>query len=433
MADDELRPAKGARSRAHWDRREFIQNSAWLGLGGLTLLPGCTDEAPVAVSPPAFSGEAQVRSRRTLGRSGIEIPDISFGGWGLDGEEDLVRHALDRGITHFDTAPDYADGRSEQTIGSALAGDRQRVTLATKFMARANATRGEIMSALEKSLRQFGTDYVDVYFNHAVNRVERIRNPEWIAFVDAAKQQGKIRASGMSGHSGRLAECVDAAIDDDITDVFLLAHNYANEPDFWSLAQRFKDVFTGGFDFVAYQSELPRLLQRAQDANLGVMVMKTRRGARYNDLGNYQTPGASEAQAAFRWVLSNPNVDGLIVTMEDPAAVDDYLGASGSGPPTLADTELLLRYEAANAGSLCQQGCSACATACPLGVDISGTLRTRMYSEDYGHPEIAKREYAALEANASPCLDCASPVCASACPSHIHIQHFAADTHRALS
>jgi len=211
-----------------------------------------------------------------------------------------------------------------------------------------------------------------------------------------------------------------------------LAHNYANEPGFWGSAQRFKDRFTGGFDFVAYQPELPRLMRRAREADLGVMVMKTRRGARYNDLSDHVVPGGSEAQAAFRWVLSNSDVHGLVVTMDKPEVIDEYLGASGARTASLADTERLVAYEARNSGWLCQPGCAACTDACPASVDVAGTLRTRMYAQDYGRPEIARTEYAALGAPAAACLGCRSSACVGACPAGIDIPRLARRTHRAL-
>ena len=79
-----------------WDRREFLQKSAWLGLGGLAIVPSCGDDpgAHRAAMPAASGRVPEIRRRSTLGRSGIEIPDISFGGWGLNGQEQLVRHAL---------------------------------------------------------------------------------------------------------------------------------------------------------------------------------------------------------------------------------------------------------------------------------------------------------------------------------------------------
>lgn len=427
----------GDGGRREIGRRAFLRGSALVGLGGIALLEGCGDAPASSSVANASEGaaplEARIRRRSTLGRTGIEISDIGFGGWGLDGQDDVVRHALERGVTHFDSAPDYADGRSEETIGRALAGDRQRVTLSTKYMARADSTRDEIMRALEASLRRLRTDVIDVYFNHAVNRAERIRNPEWSEFVALAKQQGKIRACGMSGHGGRLAECVDAALDAKLVDVVLLAHNYANMPTFWTEAQRLKDVFTGGFDFVAYQPELPRLLARAHDEGVGVMVMKTRRGAVYNDLARFRGDDTSETRAALRWVLSSPHVDGALITMLSREEVDHDLGASGGAAPSEADTACLLRHEARNAGTLCQLGCSGCVDACPVGVDIAGALRARMYADRYDRPDVATAEYRALLAPASPCASCSSPVCASACPGSLDIRALAARAHRTLA
>ena len=89
------------------------------------------------------------------------------------------------------------------------------------------------MRALEGSLRRLRTDRIDVYFNHAVNDVARMQNPEWPEFIARAKKQGKIRFTGMSGHGGRLAECLDYALDHDLVDVLLVAHNFGQDPAFY--------------------------------------------------------------------------------------------------------------------------------------------------------------------------------------------------------
>ncbi len=405
-------------------RREFLVRSAWMGLA-VPLLPARAGAATDDDRP-------RIRRRSPLGRTGMEVPDISFGTFSLDGDEDRVRHALDLGVTHFDTARDYTNGESERTLGRALAGSRDRVTITTKAVLGADASADEMMSHLEGSLSRLNTDYVDVFMNHAVNDVERVRNPAWVEFTTRAKEQGKIRACGFSGHAGKLAECIDAALDEDLADVLLLAYNYASMPGYWERALRFKDRFTGGFDFVAYQSEMPRLLAKARAKGVGTLVMKTRRGARYNDLESFQRDGATYEQAAFRWVLSDPNVDGLVVTMNSREEIERFVAASGWKEPTAADTLDLLRYEAANAGQLCQQGCGACVGACPAGVAIGEVLRTRMYALDYHEPEIARQEYARIGGAASACLGCADRPCQSACPGALDIPSLTRETHRLL-
>jgi len=180
-----------------------------------------------------------------------------------------------------------------------------------------------MMRALEGSLRRLQTDHVDIYFNHAVNNVERLKNPEWYKFVEQARAQGKIRYSGMSGHAGNLAECLDYAIDSGHFDVILCAHNFGQDP-------RFYQRFFRRFDFVAVQPDLPRIMEKAKRHGVGVVCMKTLMGARLNDMRRYESGGATFSQAAFRWVLSNPNVDALIVSMTSRETIDEYLGASGA-------------------------------------------------------------------------------------------------------
>src|SRR5712692_1679200 len=339
---------------------------------------GCIYEYRVkkAMKHPRRS-RRMVRRYAPLGRTGMKISDISFGADQLTpSQEDLVHHAFDLGINYFDTAETYAGGESETALGNALRGKRDKVFLTSKTLAWPDTKKGEIMQALEGSLRRLQTDHVDVYFNHAVNDVARLKNPEWYEFAETAKQQGKIRFTGVSGHAGHLLECLDYAIDTGKFDVILCAFNFGQDP-------RFYQHLLGGFDWVARQPDLPRLLEKARNHGVGVVTMKTLMGARLNDMRPYERDGATFAQAAFRWVLSNRDVDALIVSMTSPRDIDEYVGASGSQPAASRDLPLLRRYAQMNGASQCRQGCDECVSACPYGVPIGEVLRTRMYAVDY--------------------------------------------------
>ena len=126
----------------------------------------------------------------------------------------------------------------------------------------------------------------------------------------------------MSGHAGHLTDCLDYAIDTGKFDVILCAYNFGQDP-------RFYQRFLGGFDLVARQPDLPRVIDKAKERSVGVVVMKTLMGARLNDMRPYERDGATFAQAAFRWVLSNPNVDGLIVVDDQPRLDRRVLGRLG--------------------------------------------------------------------------------------------------------
>lgn len=400
------------------DRRGFLRAAACAGLGaGL---------APLLAPVGAGAAEApRVRRRVRLGRTGLELPDIGFGTSSLRGDEALVRHALERGVTHFDTAESYGGGAAESTLGRALRGRREEVTLASKVKAGADARWPELMRSLEGSLRRLGTDRIDVYFNHAVNDVDRLRNPEWAELAKRAREQGKIRFTGLSGHAGKLVECVDFALDEDLVDVLLLAYNFGQDP-------AFHENLTRSFDFVAKQPDLPRVLEKARRKDVGVVAMKTLRGARLNDLRPYETGGATFAQAAFRWVLSDPKVDALVVTMKSEAQVDEYLGASGWTERAPEDAALLLRYEERNGATQCRYGCRACEAACPQEVPIPEVLRCGMYARDYGDPALARASYAELPRGAEACLRCSAQPCASACPFGLPVSELTTAAGRAL-
>jgi predicted aldo/keto reductase-like oxidoreductase len=408
------------RTHSHQTRREFIKRGAIAGLGA-GLLPMLTNAS--AAIPPG-----EVRRYSALGKTGMKISDISFGASMLHtGEEDLVHHAFDRGINYFDTAETYTGGESETVLGNALKGKRDKVFLTSKTLAGASDSKDSTMRSLEGSLRRLQTDHVDVYFNHAVNDVERIKNPEWHEFTELARKQGKIRFTGMSGHAGRLGECLDWAIDSGRFDVILCAYNFGQDP-------RFYQRFFRSFDFVAIQPELPRIIDKAKARGMGVVTMKTLMGARLNDMRPYENGGATFAQAAFRWVLSNRNVDALIVSMTSIGKIDEYLGASGARAAAAADFPLLHRYVLRNAASHCRQGCSACESSCPSGVEIGEVLRARMYAVDYGDLRFARDEYAMLSGmGAAACLTCSARPCAGACPHGLRPDELTAPTHRMLA
>ena len=203
------------------DRRDFLIGSA--GALGAGLLGGSATLARAAAEEP------RVRRYVPLGHTGMKVSDISFGS-SRTADPSVVRRAFERGVNYFDSAEGYKGGASESAIGEGLAGVRDQVFITSKTKAGANARRDQMMRALEGSLRRLRTDHVDVYFNHAVNDVSRMQNAEWAEFAEQAKKQGKIRFRGLSGHAGRLVECLDYSLDNDLVDVILVAYNFGQDP-----------------------------------------------------------------------------------------------------------------------------------------------------------------------------------------------------------
>ena len=189
-------------------RREFLRAgvAATVGLG---VQPLAALAAPGGPKP-----EPLVKRYRSLGKTGLKISDISYGS-GATVKALLPIYAYNLGINYFDTAESYPlndQGAAEKALGRGLVAQvpRDKIVLVSKTKGEARGhVRDELMKRLEASLRRLGTDHVDIYLNHAVNDVERLTNPEWHEFTEPAKQQGKIRFTGMSGHGGNLLECLD--------------------------------------------------------------------------------------------------------------------------------------------------------------------------------------------------------------------------------
>ena len=401
-------------------RRRFLELGMVVGSG-----MGLGEVTSAAAQNQGSRRFGQIRSYKSLGQTGLKISDISFGS-SQSSDPDLVRHALDVGVTYFDTAESYRFGTSEIALGKGLRGVRDRIVLASKTKASATARRQEIMQALEGSLLRLQTDYIDIYLNHAVNDVSRMQNEEWWEFTELAKRQGKIRYRGMSGHGSRLVPCLDYAIEQDLVDVILVAYNFGQDPNFLNRLKQslhFSDVQTG----------LLRMLAKAKEKNIGVVAMKTLMGARRNDIRPYEKDGATFSQTAFRWVLANPYVDGLIVSMTSKEQINEYVGGSGGMDLSDAEFGLLQRYLVSYGRKYCRHGCDLCLGACPQGVEISEVLRTRMYDVDYKNRELAKADYKFIEGGADACLNCSGQPCKNACPLGIPISEWTTDTARRLA
>lgn len=148
-----------------------------------------------------------------LSEIGFGVWTVSAGWWGDYTDEqasDLLRHAVDLGVTFFDTGDTYGNGRGETVLARAFAGRRQEVVIATKFgydfYNQPDAERGQrerpqdfspkfVRSALEQSLDRLQSDYVDLYQLHNP-RLEAVLREDLFALLEDLKTEGKIRAYG---------------------------------------------------------------------------------------------------------------------------------------------------------------------------------------------------------------------------------------------
>ena len=344
------RPPAAEESHSPGDRltrRDLLRGAAVVG--GAAALAGFALQAAPAAAP------AGTRYRK-LGRTGLSVSEIGFGGLPLNDPEVLV-YALDRGINYVDTSHCYRRGGSESAIGKALKGRRERFVVTTKWCPHHSgqpAKKEVFLAQLDESLRRLGTDYVDIVLNHEVGRnsdgrgVARLKDEEMLAAFATAKQAGKVRFLGASGHDGDLMEVMGHAVDCGNFDVILCRYSFLDYPD------------------------QQRLIARAHAQGVGFIAMKTLAGAKGADLRSYRGGGTTIKQAALKWVLSNRELSNLIISIASRGQVDEYAAASGQ-VLAAADEELLAAYAADYSREVCRF-CNACEPACDYGLPIRRLL-----------------------------------------------------------
>jgi len=198
-----------ANSRAHFrdSRRRFLKgvgagvSAAAIGsvLGPLRALGGTVD---------LDAGRHKGMPLRRLGRTGQLVPVFGLGGGGLfhlrNQREEALRileRALELGVGYVDTAPQYGDGVSEETIGEGLEGRRDEGFLATKTLYRGY---DDAMRAVERSLRRLRTDVIDLYQVHGLRtagETERVVADDGAAAaMERLREEGVVRHIGVTGH-----------------------------------------------------------------------------------------------------------------------------------------------------------------------------------------------------------------------------------------
>ena len=311
---------------------------------------------------------------RTLGTSGVEVSEIGFGAWvvGSDwwgdrtDEEaiEMVRYAIDQGITYFDTGDVYGHGDSEELVGRALEGVRDEVTVATKvgydFYNNPQAGHGELPKemhreyleeAFEKSLDRLGLERIDVLQLHNAN-VEEVDN-DVLEFLDELKEDGRIGAVGWAlGPSiGWLAEG-DMAIEAEFDAVQLVwnAFEQAVGNHFLETIERTGSE-TSLIPRVPHSSGLLNEQVRPE-TELGEGDHRAYRPDEWYETGwekletlrFLEKPASGDgerkmSQAALQWLLYHDSVATVTPTFRTRADIDEWAAASEVAPLSEAEYE----------------------------------------------------------------------------------------------
>ncbi|MBN2184676.1 MAG: aldo/keto reductase [Candidatus Krumholzibacteriota bacterium] len=389
-------------SKKRISRRSFLGRSTAGILGaGLGLSAGSDAWGQDRTS--ADDRKQMIRGYRPFGRTGYKVSDISFGNAGMQ-DCSLLEYAMERGINYVDTARQYYD--MEKVIGQIFPQKRGKLFVTTKLepeLFTTETTEQQIQTAIEESLKRLNTDYVDGCLVHSVGDPnlggpERIRNPAIINAFLKAKKAGKIRFWGASSHGPKMVEDFEWLLDN--TDI---------------------DIIMPGMNFLT--KGLEPVLARARSKKVAVVAMKSMSAAKKIDYSKYMKDGRTARQGLIKWMLGQPNIDTISISMRSFEEVDEFVAASGDPRLSSREKKVLNGYASLLSGDYCRPGCDGCLEACPHRVPIHDILRYRLYFNNYGREKYAMGLYASLpeEKKASRCSDCAGQ-CAGSCPYGLEIK-----------
>ena len=320
---------------------------------------------------------------RILGKTGLKVSRVGLGGIPIQridaaGTKKLVHQLMEAGVNYIDTARGYSV--SEEYLGEALEGIRDRFILATKTMSR---TREAMAADIETSLRNFRTDYIDLYqvHNPTLSQLEQVCAPGGaLEALFEARAAGKIGHLGVTAHS---AEVFEKALTLDWVETIMFPYNI---------------VETQGED----------LMRQAAEKNIGFIDMKPLAGGAIED-----------AALAMRFLMRNPNVTIAIPGMAAAEEIEQNLDAAGDTSPLTAEELKKIEALRKTLGTQFCRRCNYCAP-CTVGISIPNVFIFQGYLTRYGLAEWAKGRYDAMPVKASACIDCGA--CETRCPYHLPIR-----------
>jgi len=303
-------------------RRNFLKGAAILGASTVAGQISMA-QAQQNSGGTADSGSGETVPHRSLGRTGIQVSAMGLGGYHLGSAKDqkeaneIVEVAMDAGINFFDNAWDYHDGHSEEVLGTALKGKRDKVVVMTKVCTHGRG-KDVAMQQLEESLRRLQTDHLDVWQIHEViyeTDPDLIYAPGGAAeALLQAKQQGKVRAIGFTGHK------------DPSIHRRMLAHNFP-----FDTVQMPLNCLDATF-----RSFETNVLPEAQRQGIAVLGMKSMGGS-----GEIIINGAATPSEALRYAMSLP-VATTISGVDSMEILEQNLAiAKGFQPMTSAEMQAL--------------------------------------------------------------------------------------------
>ena len=319
---------------------------------------------------------------RALGKTNLKINRIGFGGIPIQRitQQDtnkIIDELIKQGINFIDSARGYTV--SEEYIGNAIEGKRDNFILASKSMSR---TYEDMLKDVDITLKNFKTDYIDLYQLHNVksDEYENIFNDNmaYKALLDC-KSQGKIKNIGITSHS---IDTIKKAVRDEKFDTIQFPYNIVED-------------------------QADEIFREAHKRNIGIIVMKPLAGGAINN-----------AKLAIKYILSKEYIDVVIPGMDSVDQVLENISVL-ENLDIYKEDELKIEDIRNQLGNRFCRRCEYC-MPCPVGINIPMNFLLEGYYSRYNLKEWSKERYNSLDIKASDCVECGK--CESKCPYDLPIR-----------
>ncbi len=359
-------------------KRTSLNRRNFLRLGAVATAGFASTSSRIATASNVKSEDSKNPIMRKLGKTGINVPIVSMGVMRAD-NPNLLNAAYNLGITHFDTAHGYQDGRNEEMVGNFFKDKpRDSFVIATKINPKREDSVERFLEMLDISLERLQMDYVDILYLHAVGDREYLFNENFLEALRIAKEQGKTKHIGFSTHH-KMADLINAAVDREFYEVILTTYNF-----------RFED-----------NDEMNNALKRAHEAGIGLVGMKNMAGGFLDEERTKPVNG----RAALKWALKNPYMHTCIPGIVSYEMLTENWSVANDIDLTPAEKENL--QLANNEPGMFCKGCDGCEGQCPYDLPVSDLMRSYMYNYAYAYPAKARETVVSLGVSDDPCAECA--------------------------
>jgi uncharacterized protein len=343
-----------------------------IGMSSTSGLPSSSWESADFIDSPQGGPPARLVK---LGRTNLKVTPLLFGSM-ITSDPTVIQRACDLGINYFSSARDYQNGNNERLLGTALKGKRQRIYLATETLdltlpgrtPQSQETTQYVLEQLHTSLKELGTDYVDIWLFHNKNAPEYISD-QLLEAVQTVKKQGKIRYAGVTTH--KLPAIAD-----------FLAKNEE------------LDIVMPIFNFTRTDQTMQKAIEKVHQAGLGVIAMKVMVSGLRTGNPLPQMKRAGGLNAALKWAINHPHVDAAITSMTDIDQLENNLKCINS-PYTAEDKQLLSACLQHISSEYCRM-CGNCEGMCRMGMPVADVLRYGAYARGYGQFDLGRQKFQAL-------------------------------------